>query len=53
MLPNEFTKGVDAMAKVALATLQQVLEDRLGPLDEHTLARQILEDFEIELMGRV
>jgi hypothetical protein len=53
MLPNEFTKGVDAMAKVALATLQQVLEDRLGPIDEHTLARQILEEFEIELMGRV
>lgn len=53
MQPNEFAQGVDAMAKVALATLQQVLEEHLGPVDEHTVARAILEDFEIELMGRV
>lgn len=53
MQQNEFAQGVDAMAKVALATLQQVLEDRLGPVDEHTLAGQVLQDFEVELMGRV
>ncbi len=53
MQPNEFAQGVDAMAKVALATLQQVLEDIVGPIDEYTLSREILETFEIELMGRV
>lgn len=52
-MTNEFTHGVEAMAKVALDTLKQVLIDNMGPLDPHTLQQIIYDDFEAELMGRV
>lgn len=53
MMNNRFDDGVDAAIKVALATLQQTLEDILGPLDPHTVALDIYETFEQELLGRV
>lgn len=53
MKQDEFIQGAEAMARVALNTLKQVLEDNMGPLDPNSLQARIAEEFEQELLGRV
>jgi hypothetical protein len=53
MQQNEFMAGVEALQLVALQTLKAVLEEHLGPVDKSPLALDILDDFEVELMGRI